>query len=77
MERGADGKSQKRWTTVKHDTTLKNRPDNYGESVKTTGSASEPVVRDYLQMTINKGSQLGFGQSAYFLSSHGAIFKED
>ena len=44
---------------------------------KTTGSISEPVVCDYLQMTINKCSQLGFGQSAYFLSSHGAIFEED
>ena len=32
---------------------------------KTTGSTGEPVVCDYLQMTINKGRQLGFGQSAY------------
>ena len=42
---------------------------------KTTGSAPEPVVRDYLQMAINKCSQLGFGQGAYFLGSHGAVLK--
>jgi hypothetical protein len=63
---------------------------NYGEAVrfekgtelllpkyytKTTGSAPEPVVWDYLQMTIDKCSQLRLGQSAYFLSSHSAVLK--
>ena len=70
-------KRARRWNTVKRNTTLKNGADKCNKQVKTTGSASEPVVWDYLQMTINKGRQLGFGQSAYFLSSYGAIFEKD
>ena len=64
--------------------------ENFGEAVhfekgaelllpkyytKTTGSAPDPVVWDYLQMTIDKCSQLRLGQSAYFLSSYCAVLK--
>lgn len=57
-------------------TTLKTGYDK-GYSRKTTGSPSEPVVSETLEMTINKSSQLRLSQSAYFLSSNSAVLKED